>query len=405
MTYRLSDPAFLADPAPALARMRTEGSLVRVRLPLIGSIWLTTTDAAARRVLKSPDQFARDPRQATGKSLVERYWWLPRFMHPLFQSMLGFDGPDHARLRRLVDSAFARTRIDDLTPQMIALSDDLLATMDPADPVELIGSYARPLPLMTICAMMGIPDADRARVAHWISPISGPTTAWSMGRALPGLWRVMRHFRHDFETVRRAPRPGLIRDLVEAEADGDRLSDDELLAMVVTLFIAGHETTVHLIGMGILRVLTDPAARAALAGPTEKVPMMVEEVMRHASPVMMSKPHFVMGDMDFDGIRLRQGDQVAALLIGANYDPARFDAPVEFVPDRRPCPHLGFGHGPHVCLGMQLARTEARVGLTRLFARYPGIRLLDPAKPPDYTRRIGIHGLRRLDVVLGPRAF
>ena len=400
MAYDLSDRAFLTNPAPVLDQMRAEGPLVQVKLPVVGRCWMTTTDQAARSLLKSPDRFARDPTAGTGKTMAQKYWFFPPFMRPLFQNMLAFDGEAHARLRGLVDQAFSRTSTEDLRPDMTDLADALLQDMDRRGPVDVVANYCRPFPLKVICALLGIPQEDRARVAGWIAPLSGPTSALGMLKGFPGLWRIMRYFRADFDRVRKLPRPGLITDLVQAEQSGDTLTDDELLAMVVTLFIAGHETTVHLIAMGLYGLLSSPETRQAMHERPEDIPMLVEEFMRFYSPVMMTKPHFVQQDTDFEGIQLKKGEQIAALLIAANHDAARFEKPEELIPNRRPNPHLGFGHGPHVCLGMQLARAEAQIALTRFFATYPNAKLAQPDTPPDYTKRIGIHGLRSLPVVL-----
>ena len=397
MIHDLTDPAFLRDPAPALARIRAEGPLAETRLPFIGRIRITTTDAAARALLKSPD-FLRDPGSEGGRPLASRYWWMPPTLRPLLGSMLGTDGARHHRLRGLVEQAFARSEMEALAPAIRELASGLLDRIDPGGETDLIGAYARPLPLAAICLLMGIPEADRDRVARWIAPISGPTTALGVLRALPGLRRLMRHFRADFAAQRRAPRPGLIGALVEARDGDDRLSEDELLAMVVVLFIAGHETTVHLIGNALAGILGDDRLRHALRDDAAGLPLMVEEFMRHASPVMMSKPHFAARDMEFLGTPLRKGDQVAALLIGANRDPARHESPDSFVPDRRPNAHLGFGHGPHVCLGMQLARIEAREAIAALLTRFPAAEL---TRAPPHLRRAGIRGFESLPARLG----
>ncbi len=399
MAYDLSSPEFLTDPAPQLAQMRDEAALVRVKLPIIGHIWMTTTDAAARALLKSPDLFARDPTKGTGKTLAQKYWFFPPFMRPLFQNMLAYDGPEHRRLRCLVDQAFTKTSTQDLRPRLEQTADYLLDAAT-GETVDIIGSYTRPLPLMAICHLLGVPQDEHDKVARWISPLSGPTSAWSMLRGFPGLWRIMRYFQQDFERVRQTPRPGLITDLVQAEDSGDTLSDNELLAMVVMLFMAGHETTVHLLNMGIYALLTNPNARAAMIERPDKLPLLIEEFMRFYSPVMMTKPHFVQQDTVLEGVSLKKGEQVAALLIAANHDGLRFEKPNAFIPDRRPNPHLGFGHGPHVCLGMQLARTEAQVALERLFTRFPNTRLADPQAPPVYTRQVGMHGLSQLRLTL-----
>lgn len=400
MAFNLSDPEFLANPTPVLAAMQADGPLVQIKVPVIGDCWMTTTDRAARALLKQPEIFARDPQSGTGKSMAEKYWYFPRFMQPLFQNMLGKDGAEHKRLRGLVEQAFNKTHTDDLRPRISEIADELLAKLSGQTRADIISSYSRTLPLLVICELLGVRSQDRDRIAGWIAPLSGPTSAWSILTALPGLWRIMRYFRADFERVRQNPRPGLITDLVQAEDGSDRLSDDELLAMVVTLFIAGHETTVHLISMGLLGLMTNPDARHAMQNNPDEMPLLVEEFMRFYSPVMMTKPHFVQHDTVFEGIPLAKGAQIAALLIAANHDEERFEAADVFIPNRRPNPHLGFGHGPHVCLGMQLARAEAQVALSRFFRHFPNAQLADPETPPAYSRRIGIHGLKRLDLRL-----
>jgi cytochrome P450 len=395
MDWDITAPAFLADPAPVLARMREAGPLVPVRVPLVGRTWVTTTDAAARALLKDA-RFARDPKAATGRTMRRTLWFLPGFLSPMLDSLILKDGEDHRRLRGLVDRAFARTAIDDLVPEMERMADGLLDGLDPSRPLDLIPAYARPLPLLAICALLGVPEADRARIARWITPLSapGPTTIL---RAMPGLWRVMRHFRADLGTVRRTDRPGLIRELVRAEGEGHRLSEEEVLSMVVLLFLAGHETTVHLIADSVWSLLADEALRAEVMGDPARLPLAVEEMLRFHSPVMMTKMHYALADLTFEGVALRRGERVAAFLLAANHDPARIEAPGELRPHRRPNAHVAFGFGPHVCLGMQLARAEARVALARLFARFPDARL---EGAPAYARRFGIRGVPRLMVRL-----
>ncbi len=400
MDYDLSSREFLADPAPTLAAMRAAGPLVQVKLPIIGQTWMTTTDHAARQLLKQPELFARDPQAGTGKTMAQKYWFFPPFMRPLFQNMLGKDGAEHRRLRGLVEKAFNKTHTDDMRPRIAAIADRLLSDLSAQSEVDIIASYTRQLPLLVICDLLGLCSADRDRVAGWIAPLSGPTSALSLVRALPGLWRIMRYFRAEFARVRQDPGRGLITDLVQAEAEGDRLSDDELLAMVVTLFIAGHETTVHLITMGLNAVLRGDVPLGSETKPDVSSPLLIEEFMRFYAPVMMTKPHFVQQDTVFEGVPLKKGAQIAALLIAANHDGGRFAKPEDFIPNRRPNPHLGFGHGPHVCLGMQLARAEAQIALARFFHHFPTARLARPDVPPDYTRRIGIHGLKTLRVRL-----
>ncbi len=397
MVFQLNDMAFLADPTPVLDRMRVSGAAVRTHVPLMGEVWITTTDAAARTVLKDTDRFAHDPRLAGRRSLTADFWWLPRFLRPLMHNILTVDGAEHAHLRGLVEVAFARQSIDAMRPRLALLADDLLDRIDPRNSADLIERYARPLPLAAICDLLGIPAEDHTKVSRWIAPVSGPTTALTLFTALPGLWKIMRYFRADLVRVRAHRRPGLIGDLVHA-AD-DKLSEDDLLAMIVTLFVAGHETTVHLIGNAIDALARDPHLWAMLATDPGKLPRVVDEFLRFTSPVLLTKPLFVTADTHLDGVAMKRGDKVLALLIGANHDPQRFDQANEFLPERRPNPHLGFGFGPHVCLGMQLARAESQIALERLLARFPD---MNAVAAPAYTKRFGMRGMARVMVRLRP---
>ena len=395
---------FLSDPSPVLARLRAGGPLARTRLPLFGELLLTTTDDAARELLKDA-RFSRDPAAAGGKPIQRYFWWMPPFMRPLMESMLAKDGDDHKRLRSLVDRAFSRHSIEDMAPELARIANGLLDPLPTGAPVEIVRSYAAPLPLLAICALLGLPEADRARVSGWISHISRPQGLLSLAPALPGLWRTMRYFRALFDRVRADPDsvpPGLIRELTLVEAEGDRLSQNELLSMVFTLFAAGHVTTVHLISDAILALLDHDEPPSDIVADPARLSLAVEEVMRLYSPVMMTKPHFATRDLKFQGIPVKRGDKVSALLIGANHDPARFDAPQVFRPDRRPNAHLGFGHGPHVCLGMQLARIEARVALDRLFTRFPDLSLARPRETLAFSGQIGVRGIDRLEIRLRP---
>lgn len=400
--YDLRDPDFLANPAPMLEKMRADGPLVRVKLPLLGELWFTTTYAGAREVLKDQEHFSRDPVAAGKKPMERMFWWMPRFMAPLMQNLVLKDGVEHKRLRSLVDQAFARSSIADLKVEITNIADELLDNIDADKPVEIIAAYTRELPLLVICALLGVPEADRRKIARWIAPISSPTGLTALFTALPGLWKTMRHFRKDFEIVRRTGRPGLINDLVHANDGGDQLTEDELVAMVFTLFVAGHETTVHLITDAIVGLTDHPDQRSALLDNWDNAGIAIEEFMRFFSPVMMSKAHFVKKDMDFHGTSLKRGDQVSALLIGANHDPERFNEPDGMQLDRRPNAHLGFGSGPHVCLGMQLARAETQIALERLFTRFPDLQLNKSREKVVHSRRLGIRGFPRLDLNLRP---
>lgn len=393
---------FIRDPGPELARLRASGPLAKTRLPLFGDLLLTTDDNTARSLLKDP-RFSRDPAAAGRKPIQRFFWWMPAFMRPLMESMLAKDGGDHKRLRSLVDRAFSRHSIEDMRPEVSRMADGLLEGLPTDRPVDMVRHYAAPLTLMAICALLGVPEADRPRVSRWIAPISRPQGVLTLALAMPGLYKTMRYFRAKFDEVRSDPEsvpPGLIRELTRVEAEGDRLSENELLSMVFTLFAAGHVTMVHLISIGIAAFLGRSEPPATITSDPSRLALAVEELMRFYTPVLMSKPHFAKEDVEFHGAALRRGEMVSALLIGSNHDPARFDDPGTLQLDRRPNAHLGFGYGPHVCLGMQLARIEAQVALERLFETFPDSRLAERTEMVEFSRQMGVRGIDKLELLV-----
>jgi cytochrome P450 PksS len=396
--FELAESGFLDDPAPHLARLRAAGPLVRVRLPIFGTCWMTTTDAATRAMLKDARGFVRDPAPVTGRSLQRRFWWLPRAVRPLIGGLFTTDGDTHARLRGAVDAAFARTRIGDLRPDLEALADRLLDDLPDHGTLDITARYCRPLPFEAICLLLGLPAEDVAWIEARVSPVSAmesaPGAAWAFAR----MGRVMDYFGHRIDEVRAGTgRPGLLSTLTHEQA-AHGLSDSELRSLFVVLFLAGHETTVHLLNHAIVALGRDPALRRRLVDSPGSAAPLIEELLRWSSLVMVSTVHVAARDMTFEGVRLRRGEQVCAGLLAANYDDARHAAPESLTPDRRPNAHLAFGFGPHVCLGMQMARVEAEVALTRLIARYPALSVTDPL--PGWRRRVGLRVRRNLVVRL-----
>jgi len=399
MLFKISGNRFLSNPAKAISAMQAEGPLVRVKLPILGKMWATTTDEATRKLLKETTLFVRNIKASTGKPLDRVFWWMPRALRTLTINLLMQDGPEHARLRGMVEEAFARVAVDGLTGDITAIADRLLDRLDADKPVDIISGYSRELPFEVICAMLGIPEAERPYLVQRLKPISSagsiPSALWAMARMAP-LVRRMRGYYHGGA---REITTGLAGALNAGGADGSRLTEDEFVAMVFMLFVAGHETTVHLINNALLALTERPDLRHHFRAMPDDIPIFVEEVMRYASPVMMTKMLFVRQDCEFMGVSLRKGEMVTGLLIAANHDPARFSTPETLIPDRRPNPQLGFGFGPHVCLGMQLARAEARIAIERLLARFDTV---ETAAPVVWSGRVGIHGPKTLMLRLRP---
>ncbi|MDP3738090.1 MAG: cytochrome P450 [Hyphomonadaceae bacterium] len=379
------------NPFPALRAVREAGPLVEVNFPIVGKAYLATTWASVGDFLKGHDLFAADARNA-GKSNVLGFWWAPRMVRILAQTMLTLDDPDHRRLRKLVDAPFRRDRIEAMRPVVARIADELLDEMEASGDLDLVRGFARELPLRVISEMLGLEAEERQRVTQWMSEFSSVTSIVSVARILQIIGKMMNYFRAEFARRRMDPRPGLVTELVQAEADGDRLSEDELLAMVFLLFIAGHETTTHLISTSVLDLLEHPDQLDLLKSDPSIMSNAVEELHRHNSPVQATKPRMARRDMDFHGVHLKQGDRVFGLLASANADPAHFADPERLDLRRNNVRHAGYGGGMHLCLGMHLARVETEVALERLLKRWPSLSLAVPAGQLRWLPRPGMRG-------------
>ncbi len=371
----LVSQAFARDPFPTYARLREAGPVLQTRLPLLGKTWVATTYQAASEVLKDDETFVMEAKKV-GKTLFSGILrLLPRILRVFSDNMLRHDNPDHRRLRRLVEQAFSRHSVENQRGRIDVLCGGLLAGLAGRETVDLLEEWARPMPVAVICELLGLPDEDRPKFTRSVKALFRSVSLSGMLLALPSMFRLLKYFRRHFEQCRRQPRPGLMTALVQAEQDGDKLSEDELLAMAFLLLIAGFETTVHLLSGGALALLKAPGQKERLLNDWSLLPPAVEELLRFVSPVQMSEPRYVIRDLEFHGQSLRRGDYIVAWLGAANADPARFPDPEKLDLSRSPNPHVSFGTGIHFCLGAQLARVEAQVGLERLFTRYPRLAL------------------------------
>src|SRR5215471_9543254 len=297
----LASQSFMRDPFTILTRLRDAGAVVRVKLPFLGKTWIATTHEAVNEVLKDDSTFVRSPKNAGKRQFAGMRWWMPRTLRVLAENMLSYDDPDHRRLRKLVDQAFNRQSVEGLRGRIGGLCDGLLDRLTTPGPVDLMEGLARPLPLTVICELLGLPEEDRPQFRRWVQALMSVTSLWGAFRFLPGLFRLVRYFRRHFAQCRRQPRPGLMTALVQAEQDGDQLSENELLAMAFLLLVAGHETTVHLIGGGVLALLENPEQRARLTADWSLAPSAVEELLRFVCPVQVAKPRYVRRDLEFHG--------------------------------------------------------------------------------------------------------
>jgi cytochrome P450 len=396
----LVSQAFARDPFPTYASLREAGPVFQTRLPLLGKTWVATTYQAASEVLKDNETFVTEAKKA-GKTLFSGILrLLPRTLRVVSEHMLTRDNPDHRRLRRLVEQAFSRHSVENLRGRIGVLCDGLLDGLAGKQTVDLLDEWARPLPVAVIGELLGLPDEDRLTFSRWVKALLSFPSLFGMLLALPSIFRLLKYFRRHFEQCRQQPRPGLMTALVQAEQDGDRLSEDELLAMAFLLLIAGFETTVHLLSGGTLALLKAPEQKERLLNDWSLLPPAVEELLRFVSPGHMAQARFVRQDLEFHGQSLRRGDYIVALLGAANADPARFPDPAKLDLARSPNPHVSFGSGIHFCLGAQLARAEAQVGFERLFTRYPRLALAVADSELRYAGNMAFRALVALPVRL-----
>jgi cytochrome P450 len=387
------------DPYDRYERVRAGGELVVSRLRM----YTTASHALANTILRHPDFGVRTSGGQGHEELTPGGGVLAGpsgVVHPIDDSFLSLDPPQHTRLRRLVAPSVTPRALRDRTERIEKIVATFLDEVADRDRFDLIDDFAVRVPIAVICDLLGVPDREYSRFVRW-----GAIVAIT----LDGLWTMTQHRRlrvalaemGEFFTEliaqrRRHPGDDLVSQLIAAEADGaEPLTMPDLLATVELLLVAGFETTVNLIGNGALELLRNPDARSWLLANPDRVPDLVEEVLRYDPPVQhtlrIAHRPVVLG-----GIGVPRDTGVVVLLAGANRDPAVFTRPDEFDPDRpNNRDHLAFSAGIHYCLGAGLARIEAAAALRALFERYPDLRAAGPA---PRRRSRNIHGVRHLPV-------
>jgi cytochrome P450 PksS len=400
----IGSAAFKADPLPGCARLRAAAPVVRVPVPFAeGHAYLVTRYEEAAAVLRD-ERFVKDVRSARAPGDL-RLPWAPRSLKPLQHSMLDTDGAEHRRLRRLVQDPFAPRYIAQLEPRVEALAAELLDRLaDTAGP-DLVAGYALPLPLTVIAEIMGVEDRDRMRFRRWVSTLLGarPSTrpTLRMLLKLPDVLAMMRFLRRLIADRRATPRDDLISRLAAPDEQGDRLSDDELVAMVFILLIAGYETTVNLIATGTLLLLRNPDQLVRLREDPALIGHAVEELLRLATPVDHASERYAREDVEIGGVTVPRGSLVLVGVMSANTDGDHFACADRLDLGRAENRHLSFGLGPHYCLGAPLARLEGRIAIGTLVRRFPDLRLAVPPGQLRWRSGLLLRGLVSLPVELG----
>ncbi len=388
---------FKADPFPFYAQLRAEAPVYRTKLPDKRQAWLVTRYDDVAALLKD-DRFAKDRRSVMNPEQLGKQPWLPGFLRPLERNMLDLDDPDHHRLRTLIHKAFTPRIIEGLRERVQVIADDLLNAVTPVGHMDVVNDYALPLPLTVITELLGVPSLDQAKFHRWSKTIVQIGSAGSMVKALPSLFMFMRYLRKLIETKRANPEDDLLTALIQAEEDGDKLSEDELLAMVVLLLIAGHETTVNLIASGTLALLEHPEQLERLRHNPAILKTAVEELLRYASPVETATERYAREEIVLHSVTLAKGELVLAVLASANRDEAQFVHPNELELARTPNKHLAFGQGIHFCLGAPLARLEGQLAISTLLRRLPELQLGVAPEKLSWRPTFVVRGLESLPV-------
>ncbi|MCH2130621.1 MAG: cytochrome P450 [Pirellulaceae bacterium] len=342
--------------------------------------WVLTRYEDVRHALK-------DPRLISSRRVSSYAHSLPQQtqvkMQPLFyqfEKWIGnMDPPDHTRLRRLVNVAFTARMVENLRDDISQLVHELLDSVEAHSHLDFVRDFAYPLPAIVIARMLGVPSECSAQFMKWsddLTAYSGtgqadPEIATAASRSASELTRLFK----ELADARRAhPQKDLLSRLVEAEEEGDRLNEQELLGMCGFLIVAGHETTMALLANGMLALLRHPDQQQQLRNNPQLITTAVEEILRFDSPIQ-HQTRSADEDLEIAGTKITKGDRVLPILGAANRDPAKFREPDQLDLAREPNPHLAFGWGPHFCLGAPLARLEAQIAVPAILERWPSIQL------------------------------
>jgi cytochrome P450 len=395
------NPAFRDDPHVLLDKLRAEHPVMRDET---AGVFFLTRHEDVRGVLTDLTLW-RDPVKAEAAAVLTR-----RIVEQTVEgldspggqsSILLMDDPDHGRIRPPLAQALYR-RVAKFRPEVERIVDRALDAVESRHRFDLMAEFALPIPIDVIAAILGVDHARLAEFRDWsegviqsLNPLRNPEQTAHMVASMNALGPYMRGL---LEERRAKPGDDLVSDMVQAQADGADLSDADLTSNLTALLVAGNLTTTDLIGNGVRLFLTHPAELAKLEADPSLVGAAVEEILRYEPPVDVTG-RIASRDMEVGGCPMHAHQSMLLSLRGANRDPGVFDDPHRFDITRRKSPHVAFGGGAHICIGAPLARLEAQVALSRLFARFPKLRLAEPDAAPIWRSMPFFRGLERIDVL------
>ncbi|HEU4521146.1 MAG TPA: cytochrome P450 [Thermoanaerobaculia bacterium] len=390
----LTGPGFKADPYPFYARLRAEAPAYRIRWIFGLRVWIVSRYDDVVTVLKD---------DRLSKVYISSLPFTPRPIERLTRNLVNMDPPGHTRLRALVNKAFTPKVVEALRPRIESLCEELLDEAGPG-PFDLVSAFALPVPLTVIGDLLGIPEGERRQFARWSKRVAQGDSGRILGalQAWVSMLRFGGYFRKLVARRREDPKEDLVTALIEAEEEGDRLSEDELISMLGLLLFAGYETTVNLIAVGALTLMRDREQLEVFRNDPSVLVSGVEELLRFTSPADFATPRKAREEIVFDdAVPIPPGALVLAALGSANRDERQFPDADRLDLRRNPNRHVAFGMGSHFCVGAPLARLEAQIALRALFRRHPALRRAVPATALRWRRGMIFRGLEELVVATG----
>lgn len=393
----LTSPVFKANPYPTFAHLRLEAPVSLLSSEQGQRTWLITRYQEAELVLRD-ERFVKNRRNAVPSP--EQDERPPSEIDLVTMGLGKFDPPDHTRLRSLVNLSFTPRLVEQWRERIQQITDELIDAVEEKGCMDLVQEFAFPLPLAVISEMLGVPEDDRPKMYRWIrlivEALGNPAAMQRVNEELRACYHYLLAL---IARKRQAPADDLISSLIQAEAEGDRLSERELVPMVYLLTMAGYETTGTMISNGVLALLTHPEQMALLRRDPSLIKTAIEEFLRWRSPLMLATMRWARAEVELAGKLIQSGDQVVVSLAAANHDKEIFSRPDQLDITRAENHHLAFSKGIHYCLGAPLARLEGQIAINTLLRRLPHLRLqLDPC---DLAWRPGsmVLGLVQLPVM------
>jgi len=402
-TVDFTSAAFKADPYPYYANLRTHAPVHPVEKFFRGQrAWLVARYQDAVEVLKADDMFVKNPQNAM---TPEQYKKAPKMpFKALSSNLLSVDAPDHTRLKALVHKAFSPRAVEQMRLQTQSLATQLLDEMEAkherGEAIDLIADYALPLPLAIIGRMLGVPDTDQHKFHRWTQNFVAIGGAGSFGAILrmPGILQFAGYLRQIVRERAKNPKDDLISALVAAREQDDQLTEDEVVAMIFLLLSAGHETTVNLIGSGLLALLQHRDQWDRLYAHPDMSKSAVEELLRFVTPAEMATERYATAQTTIADVDIPRGDLVFVLIASANRDEHRFEMPELVDIARQDNKHISFGQGIHYCVGAPLSRLEGQIAIPALIERFPNLTLSVTKDQLRWRGNVVLRGLEALPV-------